>query len=918
MKERLFNLLNLKVSESNHVFDLLRIQLFIGIANSFINIAAFTFFIYKFSIELLPYNFLAVAGVLFSINLFYEKLEHRLSPTKLLSVIIVFSAAVLLLFWVGLIGSSYKPLIFLLLIWSTVFYMVTGYAYWGLVSLLFNVRESKRVFSIVGAGDIPSKLIGYLSAPLLIPLIGISNLLFVALVSLGISYWLVRRLMTKQLFSTIKIKHHQSHVNEEPQRGIKKVTNHFFFKHKLIFTISILSLLSYNVFNFVDFTFIAEVKVKYKDLSSLAFFIAMFFGIGRVAALVLKLVFTSRVIERLGTIACLLITPAILFALSMVSFLLPEGSFSTLYFFGVMAVATEVLRSTIQEPAFFILFQPLNEHYRLKGHILAKGYMLPPSLIVVGLSLIAMQQTGFELTISTAVKIILANVILWSVIVVYIKREYIRSLHRSIARGVFSGEDVHIYDRKTIDILLAKTGSENESEVIYALKHLESAQYRQIDELFISCLHRPQRNVKRFALYRLDERKQLDKQVLEEMLNTETDNQIIQQLVLLLTKMDSAFLQKMSDKLNEFDYSIRRIVITRLLDQREFEYLFKAANEINNLMRSEKHEERELALEIMSELKNINFTDAIKQLLFDENTSVKRAAITAACKLKNKNLLPTLVDLMELPGNRFIVLQGMVQYGDKLFEDIMTLPEEQVERNLVNFIKLASKFRGVNSTKFLLHHINNTVYQERLIYALWSKGYQAETVEDIYQFQHLLSEFLKTGVEKISYYGFVLNDSSRVLIKSSLESEIRNDLITSLRICSLLFHKAEINRVLELIENGDTGRIYNAMEMLEMVLPKKTAKQLINLLELILDASVRKPKTTIATKSEFFRNVLRGDESKFNSWTKSICLYTCLANKDYDLLKEVELSRDPGDSFIIAETKQHILHSLKQVAYADY
>src|SRR5688572_3314019 len=188
MKERLYSLLNLKASESNYVFDLLSIQLFIGIANSFINIVSFTFFIHHFAVDNIAYGYIAIAVVLSFLNLGYERLEKKLSPLHLLRWIIISSCFVLLAFWVGLLTLDKGVMIFCLLVLGTLFYMVTGYAYWGLVSLLFNIRESRRVFSIVGSGDIPAKLAGYVSAPLLIPIIGMENLLLLSLASLLVGF----------------------------------------------------------------------------------------------------------------------------------------------------------------------------------------------------------------------------------------------------------------------------------------------------------------------------------------------------------------------------------------------------------------------------------------------------------------------------------------------------------------------------------------------------------------------------------------------------------------------------------------------------------------------------------------------------------------------------------------------------------
>ena len=157
MKARILNILNIKPSESGYIFDLLRVQLFIGIANSFVNVVAISLFIDNFNMDQLPEVYLISAIFLLVLNVVYEYMEKRFSPLNLMKYIILGFATILFLLWVGLNIWDAHAFIFILLIWTTLIYMITGYAYWGLVSQLFNVRESKRVFSVVGAGDIPAK-----------------------------------------------------------------------------------------------------------------------------------------------------------------------------------------------------------------------------------------------------------------------------------------------------------------------------------------------------------------------------------------------------------------------------------------------------------------------------------------------------------------------------------------------------------------------------------------------------------------------------------------------------------------------------------------------------------------------------------------------------------------------------------------
>jgi len=916
MKERIYHLLNLKVSESKHVFDLLKIQLFIGIAHSFTNIAAFTYFIFRFSIDSLAYAYLGVAGALLVLNLVYEKLEHRLSPLQLLRYIVLFSGAVLFLFWTGFLAISENTLIFLLVIWSVLFYMITGYAYWGLVSLLFNVRESKRVFSIVGAGDIPAKLIGYISAPFLISLVGISNLLGFALLSLAIGLFFVTRLIKKERLGTFKIKkhkHHHSTNTKSPQNvSLKGI---FFFKHRLIFAISLLSLLSYNVFNLIDFTFISQIKVRYQDISVLASFIAIFFAIGRIGALVLKLIFTSRMIERLGVIASLLITPAVLFIFSFIYLSLDDRSDYSLYFFGIMALFTEILRSAIQEPSFFILFQPLNESTRLKGHIIAKGYMLPPSLLIVGGSLLLIRNMHIDLNILFTIKILLVNLCLWAVLIYYLRKEYIKTLHQSIARGIFHGEELHIYDKKTIDILLQKLDSPSEKEIIYALRLLEKGGYEGISQLLLNFIGTDKVEVRKYAFGRLADREEVNAETLRKTLENENDLELKGQIIYNLCKLDLTYLESASAHLSELDSKTRKHLIVHLINQAEFNYLFKAGNEINNLIRSEIAAERELALEIIGELKNIRFTTAIEQLIEDPEPSVKRNALIAACKLQSRNLLPVMFQMLLSPANKYLVLQSLFHYGDNLFKDLDILTEEAIEKNKSELIKIASKVKGNASTEFLLAQLQHTMYLEKVVHALWSKGFDAQMASHIHSLQVVNRIVLQQAQDKIEYYFGLQEGEPRQLIKDSLFSEVKNDLLTTLRICAMMYHKKEINRILELIENGDRDRIYNAMEMLEQVLPRKTAKQINLLLDFVLEPTPGKKKPALLSPDQLFSNIILSPAHSFNTWTKAVCIYSFFKNNEIDKakLKAIEFKTYP----VLSEIKHHVL-SIQQPAYADH
>ncbi|HPH85810.1 MAG TPA: MFS transporter [Ferruginibacter sp.] len=912
MKERVYRILNIKFSESSQVFDLLTVQFFIGLANALVNIIAFTLFIYNFPIHSLPVVYLVIAGLLILLNIFYEWLEHRFSPLALLKYIIVFAAGLLVLLWWGVSFWDKNTFIFILLVASVLIYMITGYAFWGLVSLLFNVRESRRVFSIVGSGDIPAKLIGYIAGPLLIPFVGINNLLWLAVISLVTGFFLFSRFIRKKSWDSLKMKSHD-HAHHEHHIGKRQGLVSFFFKNKLIFAISLLSVLSYNVFVLIDFTFISQVKLRFENISDLAAYIAIFFAFGRLIALTFKLIFTSRVIERLGVVSSLFITPVALFLFCLLFFLFRDHSNYNLFIFGLMAMLTEVLRSTMQEPVFFILFQPLKENLRLKGHIISKGYMYPPSLIIVGLSLLFCYNTGIELTIHLAIKVVLINLCIWAAIIFLIRRTYLNTVHASIQKGIFSSDDIYITDQRTNEILLNKINTGGKIEVIYALNLLEKSGYANFTEMLeMQLAEGKDVEVKKYALDRLEVKGNTRTTLLHDLLKQEADIELQQKVVGLLCKYDPAYLKKASENIASHDYSIRKIIVINLLNQREFNYLFRAGSEINNLLRSPDPVERELAIEIISELKHVQFSNAIETLINDPELSVKRQAINAACKLNIESLLPVVIRHLDIPTEKNIVLKGLQLYGDNLFEDMNRNPAMFSDKYVAEFVKIAGRVKGRFSTSYLISKLDTDAHlKDKVVHALWIKEYEPVNVADKESFSVLLHHYLRTSLEKVDDYAQVPLGNDADLIKRSIRNEIKYDLATSLKICSLLFRKKEINRILELMEIDNHDKLYNAMEMLELLLPKKISKDLIFLFDFILDPEHTKKLPVKREIQHFYNKVIFNEPKLYNAWTKAVCVYCSWRNHDQDIMQKLKSQAPSDEHYLVKETTAFVLNTIK-------
>lgn len=135
---------------------------------------------------------------------------------------------------------------------------------------------------------------------------------------------------------------------------------------------------------------------------------------------------------------------------------------------------------------------------------------------------------------------------------------------------------------------------------------------------------------------------------------------------------------------------------------------------------------------------------------------------------------------------------------------------------------------------------------------------------------------------------------------------MRKDLELALKLCSLLYRKKEINRVLELLAIEKKDKLYNAMEMLELVLPKRISKEINLLFDFLLDP-VHQHKLQKMEARNFYEKAIFNKPQMYNPWTRSVCLYYAWKHRDEQILQKLEAPLTFGDHFLIRETRQYVL-----------
>jgi hypothetical protein len=221
-------------SERKLVSRLLTFEFFQGAAIAIFYQVALSLFIHhtKYPTVELPKVFVISAFVLWFTGFLYHKLEHWLPIRRLVMTVLLVNTAIILIYAILLPmeGESHPSLLYLLLASYNGIYLFNNLEFWGVASMLFDVRQSKRLFSIVSSGDIPAKLLGFLLVTVitLTHAVEADKLLWISLAFILTSLVFYFPLMRLKEMEGIQTDHghHQHHATDLAICTPKKMVKH--------------------------------------------------------------------------------------------------------------------------------------------------------------------------------------------------------------------------------------------------------------------------------------------------------------------------------------------------------------------------------------------------------------------------------------------------------------------------------------------------------------------------------------------------------------------------------------------------------------------------------------------------------------------------------------------------------------------
>jgi HEAT repeat protein len=874
-KKFLLRSLLIRDHEWNLVKRLFAFEFFQGVAIALFFYTSISLFLLKLPPVELAYAFILSAFFLWAAGAFYAWLEHRVKMKQLMLIVVFFNLALVLLFRFGLYFKEPPWFYYVMLAAFNVAYLMNNLEFWGSAAMVFDVRQSKRLFAIISAGDIPAKLIGYLFSAFLAGILGKENLLWFACASL-----LVSLLFYKKLIHAHGIDLDRSHDHQHANPLVKNVRDTL-RSDALIRQAALISFFSFSAFVLLTFLFFGYVKEAANEQSqSLGLYIAIFLAASRGVTLIFKLVITNRLADNLGLRNSLLITPVILALLCLLAFPASlNNSVSVVFFsFATITIIIDVLRAAIQSPVLLAAMQPLPEKQRLAGHTIIKGITDPFAFFIVGVLLATsmnFNQGQINFLLMTAVLFLL--ILGWIFSILRFGKIYRHTLQQAIRNRSISEREISVTDRESLTILLSKIQKGEPGEAILALELIRHQPAEVQEEFLNSALHHESAYVKSSALSMALEWKNTGLLETVKKIARETSNaEILFQSVSVLAALDPAF-----DFEGGLHHASDEVVMATVLDSilKNHSSAPQARKRLLEWVSSSNPHHRKHAAVVAGSLRDAHFFPSLIQLMRDADLNVQRAAIKAIGELKEEALAKELLPMIRERRVQKLVIDSLIKSGDAsiaaITQMIISTDDDLLREKL---ILLLGKI-GSRQALHTLDHLTDDIpsYREWLFRALSNGNFKANELQRLKYEMHLRSYL--SGAVRISFIlHYLMENKNAETLVAAFGNELAELRDKMLQVMGFLYDQYSIKKAKTGFDWGSRESISNALEIVINTVAREYSKDFVTLFEPVsfeqrcqlLAADHPAPHLTMPGITD---EVLRDQHHQYHPWTKSCVMY---------------------------------------------
>lgn len=848
--------LNIREEERGAVFLLLGQTVFLGVFLALFDISTTSLFINTFGESMISKAFL-VSGLLgFILSAIYYRLQNIWKFSKLIVVNLLTVSLITFLVRGSFFISDSNALVFMAFVLMGPLNLLGIVGFWGMAGRLFTLRQGKRLFGLIDAGQIFGMiLISFLVPVLLSILPSNKDLLFISAVSVFIAL-IIQMLIVKKF---------NLNQQDDEKQQTKKIKIPDLYRNRYIRSMTFYVAFSMLAAFFMFYIFLPTTKMQYPGDNEYTVFLGMFTGTLMIFTILIKTFAYEKITKNYGLRVNLILPPALLglFVILAVAAGLffgttPETTSFVLFFLFVALgrLFSVSLKNAIETPSQKILYQSLDRSIRHQVQVAIDGMVNESAAVLAGLLLFIMGTLQVFNVIHYAY-LLIGIVAAWIFVAYMVYRQYRASLGATLQTDASNIDEKTLTKKKKLPLEY-----QTDSDLSLNLKKLKIIS--KIDPIQLKNYTGSYLNAKP------DEAQDA---LLEE----------IEDHLLFDNLPDLKNFAKNTSNQNQVDKA------QKIIDKFE-NILAEKGNEqtVKNLVSSAHPEDRYLAAKIITHLKNTALSNYIIILLRDFEPQVRIAAIEAAAHLKEPNSKAVIIDLLMVDEYNLYCFEALKQYGVEAMDQIEQFfykagLDQQIQ---VQIIQLFESI-GLKAIPFLLNKLDytNQLIVNHTLKALDKIGYQPRNESEKQKFLELLKTQISVMTWNMSISINLDSEMHGKELSNAMEAEKETVMEKIYLILELIYNKQSITHVRQNIDQATSESISYAVELLDLFADEEVKPLLFTLFEDVSESEKVKrlqdhfPLTQI-TKDTLLLDIMNRDINYIARYTKA-CAIDALKNFAY-------------------------------------
>lgn len=729
--------------------------------------------------------------------------------------------------------------------------------YWGIFGRIFNFRQSKRIIGWIDTGQ----LIAIILANFFVPLTAFFfkntiDYLWVCNASIIASLVLVFIITTR--FPLTK-----NDPNEFDDSVKKETRFSRMFKDRYVVLLALFLITSMVTFMFNQYSFQTLLNQQYPVQRDLANFIGYFNGTIYLLSLVMQTFVNDRLIGTYGVRVSLFVLPAItgllavtcvvtsaVFGFSAVSS--PQAFLFFFLFIALTRLFNSMLRDSLENPIYKLLFIPLDSRYRFGIQSRIEGVISESGRFIAGLAVFLFSQIVFFKIVWIPLMVI-GLCAIYVLLVGKLYNGYKSKIRSKLESAEFHQDKLEIGFAQITTTLHAQLEDKKISKAVFSYKLLEKLSPSKVNVWVNALMKNKREEAQDYAQRKMNEMKGLS--VSENYVIRLDRTRVSSEGKKLLTGIDLDQVLRGGGEITR-----RRIQkLARSLDAGDRHY----AAEL--LLHTDSHE-------------NISF---LNELLSDTDPKVRKTALATAAKRFNGEVIFAVIDNLNNPLYSNIAMNTLVLMGNASLNylDSSFYRTDQNTQTILRIVQVLGRIGGAKAKELLWNKIDypDKVIVSQILLSLGECGFKA-SIAQVTRIKYAIESDIADITWNLGAIRELGENQTSEEVKLALRMEINHDIEHIYMLLAMLYDTRSIQLVKENIESGTSEGTTYAVELLDIFLSEQLKMRVIPILDDISDGEkinrleVFYPRVNLDSKL-VLKFMVNRDFTQTNRWTKAAVIH---------------------------------------------